>query len=101
MERNEEQTAKEEPSCSGTRSAGRPGSERSQEASEQRRWTQGRAGQKPQEDLGREAQCASAKAWTPQRLNLLVEAICARFGDYAIGQGKSGIRYSAPVMRQG
>ena len=99
MERNGEQTTKEEPSRSSARSAGRSGSERSQEASEQRKWTQGRVGQKPQENFGRETQCAPAKTWTPQRLNLLVEAICARFGDYAIGRGHSGIRYSASAMR--
>ena len=101
MERNGEQTEKEESSRSGARSAGRIGLQRSQEASEQRKWTQGRVGQKPQENLGRETQCTPAKAWTPQRLNLLVEAICARFGDYAIGRGNSGIRHSTPAMRQG
>ena len=101
MERNGEQTEKEESSRSGTRSAGRIGLQRSQEASEQRKWTQGRSGQKPQENLSRETQCAPAKTWTPQRLNLLVEDICARFGDYAVGCGNSGIRYSAPTMRQG
>jgi hypothetical protein len=101
MERNGEQTEKEESSRSGARSAGRIGLQRSQEASEQRKWAQGRVGQKPQENLGCETQCAPAKAWSPQRLNLLVEAICARFGDYAIGRGNSGIRYSAPAMRQG
>ena len=100
MERNGEQTEKEESSRSGARSAGRIGLQRSQETGEQRKWTQGRSGQKPQENLGREAQCASAKAWTPQRLNLLVEIICARFGDYAIGRGNREIRYSAPAMRQ-
>jgi hypothetical protein len=96
MERNGKQAEKEEPSRSGARSAGRISPQRSQEASEQRKWPQGRFCQKPQENLGREAQCAPAKAWTPQRLNLLVEAICARFGDYALGRGNSGIRYSAP-----
>jgi hypothetical protein len=101
MERNAEQTEKEESSRSGARSAGRIGPQRSQEASEQRKWPQRRVGQKPQENLGRETQCTPAKAWSPQRLNLLVEAICARFGDYAIGRGNSGIRYSVPAMRQG
>jgi hypothetical protein len=31
----------------------------------------------------------------------LMSSICARFGDYAIGRGNSGIRYSALAMRQG
>jgi hypothetical protein len=101
MERYGEQTEKEESSRSGARSAGRIGLQRSQEASEQRKWAQGRVGQKPQENLGRETQCASAKAWTPQKLNLLVDSICARFGDYVIGRGNSGIRYSAAAVRQG
>jgi hypothetical protein len=101
MERNGEQTEKEESSRCGARSAGRIGLQRSQEASEQRKWPQGRVGQKPQENLGRKTQCTPAQAWSPQRLNLLVEAICARFGDYAIGRGNSGIRYSAAAMRRG
>jgi hypothetical protein len=56
---------------------------------------------KAAENLSREAECASAEAWTPQRLNLLVASICARFGDYAIGRGNSGIRYSTLAKRQG
>jgi hypothetical protein len=74
MGRNGEQTEKEESSRSGARSAGR-------------------FGQKPQENLGRPAQCTPATAWTPQRLNLLIEVIRARFGEYAIGRGNSGIRF--------
>ena len=93
MGRNGEQTEKEESSRSGARSARRIGLQRSQEASEQRKWTQGRVGQKPQENLGRPAQCTPATAWTPQRLNLLIEVIRARFGEYAIGRGNSGIRF--------
>ena len=93
MERNGEQTEKEESSRSGARSAGRIGMQRSQEASEQRKWTQGRVGQKPQENLGRETQCTPAKAWSPQRLNLLIEAIRARFGEYAIGRGDHGAHF--------
>jgi hypothetical protein len=93
MERNGEKAEKEESSRSGARSAGRIGSQRSQEASEQRKWTQGRVGQKPQENLGRKTQCSSAKAWSPQRLNLLIEVICARFGESAIGRGDHGVHF--------
>jgi hypothetical protein len=93
MEPNGEKAEKEESSRSGARSAGRSGSERSQETGQQRKWTQGRSGQKPQENLGRETQCASAKAWSPQRLNLLIEAIRARFGECAIGRGDCGIHF--------
>ena len=93
MERNGEQTEKEESSRSGARSAGRIGLQRSQEASEQRKWAQGRVGHKPQENLGRETQCAPAKAWPQQRLNLLIEVIRARFGACAIGRGDRGIHF--------
>jgi hypothetical protein len=30
---------------------------------------------------------------------LLAASICARFGDYAIGRGNSGVRYSTLAMR--
>ena len=60
----------------------------------------GRAGQKPQEDHRCAAQCTPATAWTPQEsLNVLVEKIRARFGNYAIARGDVGIRYSAPKVR--
>src|ERR1700683_5250281 len=98
MESNGEQEEKES-SRGGARSAGRLGPQRSQETRQQRKWPQGRSGQKPQEDSGRETQCTPAPAWTPQRLNLLIEAIRARFGDYAIGRGNGGIRHSASTLR--
>jgi hypothetical protein len=94
MEWNGEKAEKEESSRSGARSAGRFGLQRSQEASEQRKWAQGWVGQKPQENLGRETQRTSAKAWSPQRLNLLIEAIRARFGECAIGRGDHGVHFS-------
>jgi hypothetical protein len=78
MEPNGEKAEKEESSRSGARSAGRIGLQRSQEASEQRKWTQGRSGQEPQENVGRETQCAPAEARSPQRVNLLIEAIRGR-----------------------
>jgi hypothetical protein len=100
MESNGEQEEKES-SRGGTRSAGRVSPQRSQETRQQRKWPQGRSDQKPQENFGRETQCAPAPAWTPQRLNLLIDTIRARFGDYAIGRGNGGIRYSASTLRQG
>jgi hypothetical protein len=33
-----------------------------------------------------------------QRLNLPIEIICARLGDYAVGRGNSGIRYSSVTL---
>jgi hypothetical protein len=94
MERNGEQTEKEESSRSGARSAGRSGSERSQETGQQRKRAQGRPGQEPQKNSGRETQRTPAKAWSPQRLNLLIEAMRARFGECAIGRGDDGVHFS-------
>jgi hypothetical protein len=101
MESNGEQAEEKESSRGGTRSAGRVGPQRSQEARQQRKWPQGRSGQKPQENAGREAQFTPAPAWTPQRLNLLIEAIRARFGDYVIGRGNGGIRHSSVTPHRG
>jgi hypothetical protein len=93
MEPNGEKAEKEESSRSGARSAGRPGSERSQETGQQRKWSEGRVGQEPQKNSSRETQRTSAKAWSPQRLNLLIEAISARFGECAIGRGDHGVHF--------
>ena len=101
MEWNGKKTEKEESSRGGTRSAGRVGPQRSQETGQQRKWPQGWSGQKPQENSGREAQCAPATAWTSQRLNLLIEAIRARFGDYTIGRDNGGIRHSSLTPHRG
>jgi hypothetical protein len=100
MERKGEKAKEEESACSSARSAGRLGPQQSQKARQQRKWPQGRSGQKPQEDFGRQTQCAPTTAWTPQRLNLLIETIRARSGDCTIGRGDSGIRYSASTLRQ-
>jgi predicted NAD-dependent protein-ADP-ribosyltransferase YbiA (DUF1768 family) len=94
MERNGEKAEKEESSRSGARSAGRFGLQRSQEASEQRKRPQGRPSQEPQKNSGRETQRTPAKAWSPQRLNLLIEAMRARFGECAIGRGDDGVHFS-------
>jgi hypothetical protein len=64
------------------------------------KWSKGWSGQKPQEDHRGAAQCAPGTAWTRQEsLNVLVEAIRARFGIYVIGRGDGGIRYSARTLR--
>jgi hypothetical protein len=102
MERKDEKKAKtEESACGGARQVGWLGPQQGQAARQQRERTKGRSGQKPQENVGRPAQCAAATAWTPQRLNLLIEVIRARFGDFAIGRGISGIRYSSVPLGQG
>ncbi len=96
MERShEEKAATQESARSGARAVGWTGPQRGQAASQPAKWPQGRSGQKPQEDHCGAAQCAPATAWTAQEgLNSLVEKICARFGNCAIGRGDGGIRYS-------
>jgi len=93
MERKDEKAKTEESACGGPRQVGWLGPQQGQEARQQRERKKGRSGQKPQENFGRKAQCTPATAWTPQRLNLLIEVIRARFGEYAIGRGNSGIRF--------
>ena len=100
MERKGEKAKTEESACGSARPVGRLGPQQGQEARQQRERAKGRSGQKPQENFGRPAQCAAATAWTPQRLNLLIEVIRVRFGDCAIGRGNSGIRYSSTTLGQ-
>ena len=100
MERKDEKAKTEESACGGARQVGWLGPQQGQEARQQRERTKGRSSQKPQENFGRPAQCTAATAWTPQRLNLLIEVIRTRFGDCAIGRGNSGIRYSSATLGQ-
>jgi hypothetical protein len=101
MERKDEKAKTEESACGSARQVGWLGPQQGQEARQQRERTEGRSGQKPQENFVGPAQCTAATAWTSQRLNLLIEVIRARFGDYAIGRGNSGIRYSSATLGQG
>ena len=95
MERSyEEKAATQESACSGAGTPGWLGAQRGQEARQQGEWAQGRPGQKPQEDRGGAAQCAAATPWASQEaVNLLIQFICARYGQLAIGRGDRGIRY--------
>jgi hypothetical protein len=100
MERSDEEVGAQESPRRGAGQVRRARSQRGQAAGQPGKWPQGRFGQKPQEDHRGAAQCAPATAWTPhESLNALVEKIRARFGDYAIGRGDGGIRYSAPTLR--
>ena len=86
----------QESSRGGTGQIRRTGAERSQKARQQGERPQGRFGQKPQEDRGGAAQCAAATPWAAQEaVNLLIQFICARYGQLAIGWGDGGIRYRA------
>jgi hypothetical protein len=96
MERVDEEGQRQEFSRGGIGQTRRTGAERSQTARQQGERPQGRPGQKPQEDRGGAAQCAAATSWASQEaINLLIQFICARYGQLAIGRGDGGIRYRA------
>jgi hypothetical protein len=96
MERSDEEGQNQESSRSGAGQTRRTGTERGQAARQQGEWPQGRFGQKPQEDRGRAAQFPPATSWASQEaVNLLIQFICARYGQLAIGLGDGGIRYRA------
>ena len=51
---------------------------------------------KPQEDRGGTAQFPAATPWAAQEaVELLIQFICSRYGQPAIGWGDGGIRYRA------
>ncbi len=94
MERSHEEAAQESPRR-GPRQVGRlsPG--------EPRKWSQGRPGQKPQEE-----NCRPAKRPPPaageapeEGVSAAIASIRARFGYRAIGLGYGGIRFSASALR--
>ena len=97
MERSDEEgQAAQESSRGGTGQTRRTGAERSQKTRQQGERPQRRFGQKPQEDRGGTAQCAAATPWAAQEaVELLIQCICARYGQLAIGWGDGGIRYRA------
>jgi hypothetical protein len=89
-----EEAKTEESARGGAWTAGRPGSERGQEARQSTKRPQGRLGQKPQEDYCRPAQRSTATTRTPQeKMSAAIGSIRARFGQRAIGLGYLGIRY--------
>jgi hypothetical protein len=66
-----------------------------------RKWSQGRPGQKPQEENCRPAKRpAPAAGAAPQGgVSAVIASIRARFGYRAIGLGYGGIRFSARALR--
>jgi hypothetical protein len=93
--------ATQESSRRGPRKIGRLGPERGQKAGEPRKWSQGRPGQKPQEE-----NCRPAKRPPPaageaaeEGVKAVIALIRARFGRRAIGLGYGGIRYLASALR--
>ena len=96
MERVDEEGRAQKSSRGGAGQTRRTGTERGQAAREQREWPQGRFGQKPQEDRCSAAEFPAATSWASQEaINLLIQIICARYGQLAIGWGYGGIRYRA------
>jgi hypothetical protein len=92
MERRDEEG--QESSRGGARQIRGAGTERSQTARQQGERPQGRVGQKPQEDRRGTAQFPAATPWVAQEaVNLMIQFICARYGQPAIGWGDGGIRY--------
>jgi hypothetical protein len=99
MERSGEKAKTEESARGGAGPIGWVGSERRQEARQQRKWSEGGPGQKPQENFGRQTQCAPATAWESEELvNRVMRLIRARYGELAIGRGDGGIRFRAVVQ---
>jgi hypothetical protein len=96
MERMDEEAKAQESSRRGAGSLGRARAQRSQTASQPRKWPQGRPGQKPQEDHCGALQCPSTTPWTSEELvNMVLMLIRARHGEWSIGRGDRGIRYRA------
>jgi hypothetical protein len=97
---HEEKAGAQESTRSGAWQVGRAGTQRGQTAGQPRKRSQGRLGQKPQEDHRCAAQRAPAPSGSSQEvLSTIITLIRARFGDVAIGLGERGIRYRAVVTR--
>jgi hypothetical protein len=101
MKRAQEEKAEaQESTRRGTWQVGRAGAQRGQAAGQPRKRSQGRLGQKPQENLGRAEQRPPASSRSSQELlSTLIALIQVRFGDVAIGLGERGIRYRAVAAR--
>ena len=96
MERNGEEGQTQESSRGGAGQIRRTGTKRSQKTRQQGKRPQGRFSQKSQEDRGGTAQFTPATPWAAQEaVELLIQFICARYGQPAIGWGDGGIRYRA------
>ena len=96
MERVDEEAKREESACGGAGQIRRTRPQRSQATGQSGKWSQGRLGQKPQENCSGAPQCAAVTPWASQEaVNLLIQFICARYGQLAIGRGDGSIRYRA------
>ena len=94
MERSDEEGQTQESSRGGAGQVRWARPQRGQAAGQPGKWPQGRFGQKPQEENRRPAQRATTAPRSPETLiEIVIAAICARFGDRAIGRGDCGIRF--------
>jgi hypothetical protein len=100
MKWSHEEAAQESPRR-GPRQVGWLSPERGEKAGEPRKWSQGRPGQKPQEENCRPAKRPPPAAGeAPQGgVSAAIASIRARFGYRAIGLGYGGIRFSARALR--
>jgi hypothetical protein len=94
MERVDEETERQESSRGSFGQVRWARPQRGQTAGQHGKWTQGRFGQKPQEENCRPSQRATSAPRSPEKLiEIVIASICARFGDSAIGRGDCGIRF--------
>ncbi len=98
MERSHEERKTQESSRRGSWQVGWAGAQRGQAAGQPRKWSQGRLGQKSQEENRSPAQRPASSARSPQELiETVIASIRARFGNCAIGLGNQGIRFVGEV----
>ena len=101
MERGHEEAKAQESSRRGSWKTGRPGAQRGQAGGQPKEWSQGWAGQKPQEENRSPAQRPASSARSPEEIiETVITSIRARFGYGAIGLGDRGIRFCRrPIVR--
>ena len=93
MEWGHEEAKTEESSRRGSWLIGWAGAQRGQTNCQPRKRSQGRSGEKPQEENRGPAQRAASSPRSAQELiETVIVSIRARFGDWAIGLGDNGIR---------
>src|SRR5271156_698836 len=93
MEQGHEEAKAQESSRRGSWETRWPGAQRGQAGGQPQEWSQGRAGQKPQEENRSPTQRPASSARSPEEIvETVIASIRARFGYGAIGLGDRGIR---------
>ena len=94
MERSNEEKESQESSCRGFGQVRGTRAQQGQAVGQPGKWTQGRCGQKPEEENRRPPQRATSTLRSPEKLiEIVIASICWRFGDSVIGRGDCGIRF--------